>query len=323
MPATRLADVIVPAVWNPYMVQRTAEQSALFQSGLVRPVEELEGIAGEGGNVINMPFWNDLTGDDEVLSATGGALTVSNMTTAQDKAVIFFRGRAWGFNELAGHLAGDDPSSRIGDLVGAYWGRRFQAATVSILKGLFATAGALAGTHLHDVSAATDGTQVVSADGILDATQKLGDAKGQLTAIAMHSATENKLKKLGLIDYVDPADGSPRYAVYLDKRVIVDDGLPVSAGTYDTYLFGPGAIGYVEVTNSKVTATETDRDTLAGEDILINRRTFILHPRGVKWAAADPTGGGATNATLEAAATWSRVYEVKNIRIVCYRHKIA
>lgn len=321
MPATRLADVIVPDIWNRYVIERTAELSAVFQSGLVQAVPELAQLAGEGGNVINMPFWSDLSGADEVVSATGAALTVNNISSKQDKSVIFARGKAWGVNELAAHLSGDDPAGAIGDLVAGYWGRRLQAVVISTLKGLYAAAGALAGTHLHDISGSA--TPVISADAVLDAQQLLGDAKGRLTAIAMHSAVENKLAKLNLIDYVEPAAGSPRVPTYQNKPVVVDDGLPVAAGVYDTFLFGPGAIGYAEVSNSKLTMTETDRDTLAGEDILINRRHFIMHPRGVKWNAADPTGGGPTNATLEAAATWAKVWEDKNIRIVALRHKIA
>jgi len=41
-----------------------------------------------------MPFWEDLSGDDEVLSDTE-ALTVGKITAAQDVAALLARGRAW------------------------------------------------------------------------------------------------------------------------------------------------------------------------------------------------------------------------------------
>lgn len=322
MAATRLANVIVPALWNKYVIERTAELSALFQSGLVQTVEEMGTIAGEGGNLINMPFWQDLTGDDEVVSATGTALTVNAIDSEQDKAVIFARGKAWGVNELAAHLSGSDPAAAIGDLVAAYWARRQQAVTVSILEGLFGTGGALEATHLLDATGVS-GANAISASNMLDAQQLLGDAKGRLTAVAMHSATENALAKLNLITYIQPSESSPRVPVYMGKQVVVDDGLPTYSGdVFDTYLFGAGAFGYAEVSNSKLTMTEMDRDALAGEDILINRRHFVLHPRGVAFSATAPTGGGPTNATLATPATWTRVYEAKNIRIVCLRHTL-
>jgi hypothetical protein len=181
--------------------------------------------------------------------------------------------------------------------------------------------------NVYDISEESGSAGIISADALLDAQQLLGDAKGRLTAISMHSAVENYLAKQEIIDYVQPSNVGSRVPVYADKRVIVDDNHPTAAlspsGTsYDTYLFGPGAIGYAEGTNSKVTMTETDRIALQGEDILINRRHFVLHPRGVAWTGA-ATGGGPTNATLATGTNWTRVYEAKNVRIVLLRHRIA
>jgi len=106
----------------------------------------------------------------------------------------------------------------------------------------------------------------------------------------------------------------------MTKRVIVDDGCPVAAGVYTTYLFGEGAIGLGN--GSAPVPTETDRDSLAGDDILINRQHFVLHPRGVKFNNASVVGSSPTNAEVEAAANWTRVYEKKNTRIIKFVHKI-
>ena len=57
-------------------------------------------------------------------------------------------------------------------------------------------------------------------------------------------------------------------------------------------------------------------------NILINRRHFILHPRGIKFKNASVAGDSPTNAELAAADNWERVYESKNIRIVQFKHKI-
>lgn len=328
MAATRLADVIVPAVWNPYIIERTAELSALWQSGIVANVPELNAFVAEGGNTINMPFWQDLSGDDEVVSATGSPLAVNNISSEQDVAVVLARGKAWGVNELAAQLSGGDPAAAIADLVAAYWARRFQAVAISVLQGVF---GSLAdespdAINVLDISALSGDAGKISSDALLDAQQLLGDAKGRLTAVSMHSAVENALAKQDIIEYTQPSEGNPRVPVYQDKRVIVDDGHPTEAVSgvgqvYDTYLFGPGALGFAEGTSSKVTMTETDRIALQGEDILINRRHFVLHPRGVKYVGA-ATGGGPANTVLDDAASWTRVYEAKNVRMVLLRHRI-
>lgn len=318
MVKTQIADVIVPEVFNPYVIQRTAELSALSQAGIISNDAQLDALAQGGGRLINMPFWNDLSGDDEVLSDSG-ALTPAKITAAQDRAALHLRGKAWSTNDLAHVLAGSDPMSAIGDLVAAYWARQRQKLLFSTLKGVFASASMV--DSVSDISALTGGAEVLSASTFIDASYKLGDAQEKLTAVAFHSAAVAKLTKDQLITYeADPVTGVP-VPMYLGKRVIVDDGCPVSAGVYTSYLFGAGAVGLGN--GSHPVPTETDRDSLAGDDILINRQSFVLHPRGVKWNDASVAGAAPTNAECEAAANWTKVYETKNIRIVKFVYKLA
>jgi hypothetical protein len=54
--------------------------------------------------------------------------------------------------------------------------------------------------------------------------------------------------------------------------------------------------------------------------VLINRRRYILHPRGVKFTSAAVAGDSPTNAELENGANWTRVFENKNVRIVAIEH---
>lgn len=325
MSATRVADVIVPAVWNPYIVEQTAARSALWQSGVVAPVPELAAFQSEGGNTINLPFWQDLSGNSEILASDGTALTVNAMSTEKDIAVVLARGKSWGASELASALAGSDPLMALGDRVADWWARDMQDTLVAILTGVFGSLAAESPSAINtlDISALSGSASIIDDNAILDTIQLMGDQKDRLTAIMMHSAVETKLRKLDLIDYVQPSQsGSARVPMYMDKRVIVDDTCPVSSGTYETYFFGPGAFGYAEGSNSRITSVETDRDSLRGEDILISRRHFVLHPRGVKYVGA-ATGGGPANTLLDDAASWTRVYEAKNVRLARLKHKIA
>lgn len=317
MAITRIADVIVPEVFNPYVIQRTAELSALSQAGIISNSPELDALATAGGKLINMPFWNDLTGEDEVLSDSG-ALTPEKITAAQDVAVLFMRGKAWSTNDLAKALSGSDPMAAIGDLVAEYWARRRQSLLFSMLKGVFAST-LMAAEQVHDVSAeVTDNT--LTGNSFIDALTLLGDAAGKITAVGMHSGAYASLQKQNLIDFVPTSDGKVNIPTYMGKRVIVDDGCPVAAGVYTTYLFGEGAIGLGN--GSAPVPTETDRDSLAGDDILINRQHFVLHPRGIKFNNASVAGSSPTNAEVEMAANWTRVYEKKNTRIIKFVHKI-
>lgn len=320
MATTKVADVIVPSVFQPYVINRTMELSELVSSGIIANDSVFDEKANGGGQTVNMPFWNDLTGDDEVLSDSAG-LTPGKITTSSDVAVILNRGRAWGANDLAKWLAGDDPMAAIGTLVGAYWARMLQKRVLAILKGIF-TIASMAG-NLHDVAVANVTTTTpVLMDGnvMIDALGKLGDAAGGLTAMIVHSAVEQGMRKKDLIDDIPDSEGKGKIATYQGRRVIIDDGMPKAAVTggfkYTSYLFGAGAFALGNATLDANEAVETDRDSLAGEDYLVNRNRTILHPRGVKWLGASMAGTSPTNAELETTANWLRVFEAKQVRIV-------
>jgi hypothetical protein len=334
MAKTKIADVIVPEIFAPYVIQRTMELSAFYLSGVIGPVGvEVGSNLESGGTTINMPFWNDLTGDDEVLSDST-ALTVDKIAASKDVAVLHYRGKAWSANDLTRQLSGSDPMRAIADLAGGYWARKMQQILLSTLKGAFAAAS-MAG-NVRDISGTTadltGSANTIQGSAFIDATQKLGDAKDQLVAVAMHSAVQASLAKLDLIETQRDSEGRVLFDTFMGKRVIVDDGMPVetitpTGGTppppyqvYTTYLFGASAIGYDE--GGVMAPTETDRDILSGDDVMTNRRAFILHPRGIKWKGS-PAGASPTNAELAAAASWERVYEPKAIRIVQLKHRIA
>lgn len=318
---TIISDVIVPDVFNPYVVERTAELSAFYQSGIIERSEQLDTLARAGGKLINMPFWEDLDGDDEVLS-DNGALTVGKITADQDVAALLTRGRAWSVNDLAKALSGDDPMAAIGDLVAAYWARRFQAVLISTLAGIFGNDATLMKANICDISAgATAATRSISAGTTVDALYKLGDANERLTGFAMHSATVAKLTKDDLIETIPGSEGKPTIKYFLSKPIVEDDGLPVVDGVHSTYIFGQGAFGWGE--GAAPVPTETDRDSLAGDDILINRRHFILHPRGVAFQNVSVAGATPSNTELANYLNWKRVYESKNVRIVQFKHKLA
>jgi hypothetical protein len=318
---TIISDVIVPEVFNPYVIQRTAELSAFYQSGIIARNPELDRLASSGGKLINMPFWEDLTGPDEVLSDTE-ALTVGKITAAQDVAALLARGRAWSVNDLAKALSGDDPMAAIGDLVASYWARRFQAILIKTLDGIFGNEATEMDTNQHDISSnpAAKDDDVISAKTAVDAIYKLGDNADKLTGFAMHSATVAKLTKDDLIETIPPSEGKPAVRMFLGKPVIVDDSLPVSEGVYTTYIFGAGAFGWGE--GGAPVPVETARDALAGDDILIHRRHFILHPRGVAFRGNQVSGPTPSNTELADYRNWLRVYESKNVRIVQFKHKL-
>lgn len=321
MAGTTLTDVIVPELFTPYVVKRTMELSALFQSGIVTNNAEFDRLASEAAPIHNMPFFEDLTGDSEAV-IEGNDLTANKITSNKDVSVTIRRAMMWSATDLSAALAGSDPMAAIGDLAAGFWARDMQKELINLLTGVF-SASTMA-NHVLDVSAERGAGANISASVFIDALQKLGDAQGNLTAVVMHSATKSYLKKQNLIT-TERDSTSVEFEAYQGRRVIVDDGCPVAGGVYTTYLFGQGAIALGNGNPVGFVATEVDRDKKKGSgvDYLINRRTFILHPRGIAYQKASQANVETpTREELAKATNWKRVYEDKAIRLVAIKHKI-
>src|SRR5215471_384216 len=334
MAKTALADIIIPTEFEKYAIERTAQLSAFVQSGIIEHAPEFDDLAAGGGHEVKMPFWKDLSATRQILSDSA-SLVVNKITSDQDIARIHNDAQAWSANHLAKVVSGDDPMQAIVDLVAEYWARTDQALVISCLKGIFAAAS-MAGNKLTiaaESSGAVGATTQFNGTTFVDATVKLGDCGDRLTAIAMHSATEAALRKLDLIDFVAPSEGKPQVKTFQGRRVIVDDSMPVRNGTtnglvYTSYLFGPGAFakGAAPLDSTPLQGgigtegVEIARQPLDSDTMLINRRRYILHPRGVKFTSASVAGASPTNTELENGANWTRVFENKNVRIVAFEH---
>lgn len=332
MAGTTLQDVIVPELFNPYVINRTMELSALVNSGIMKNNEEFDELASQAAPTVNMPFFEDLTGESEQV-IEGEDLEDNKITSNKDVAAIIRRAKMWSATDLAAALSGADPMRAIGDLVARFWERDMQKELIAILNGVFGTFTPSEGSattrlesNILDISTKSGTAANWSGSAFIDAEQLLGDAKAQLTGVAMHSATEAYLKKQNLIETVQPSN-DVSFGVYQGKRVIVDDGCPVdSTGKiFTTYLFGDGAIALGNGNPVGFVPTETDRAKRKGSgvDYLINRRTNILHPRGIAFTNANVAKTeGPSRTELADAQNWNPVYEAKQIRIVAFKHKL-
>src|SRR5688572_29198920 len=334
MAKTAVADIIIPTEFEKYAIERTAELSAFGQCGIIESAPEFDEIASEGGREVKMPFWKDLTATRQLLSDSA-SLTVNKITSDQDIARIHNDAQVWSVNHLAKVISGDDPMQAIVDLVADYWARIDEGLLVSCLRGVFAAAsmsGNLLAIHSESIAGQSAATRL-NGSTFVDACAKLGDRADRLTAVGMHSATEAALRKLDLIDFIPDSEGKAMLRTFQGRRVVVDDNLPTRAGStdgtvYTTYLFGQGAFakGSARLDSNPLQGgfgtegVELARVPLDSDTVLINRRRYICHPRGVKFNSTTVAGDSPTNAELELAVNWTRVWENKNVRIVAVTH---
>lgn len=318
---TRLADVIQPEIFTPYTIQRTMELSALVQSGIIVNDAEFNSLASGPNKLIHLPYWNDLGDDESQVMQDEGDMSVGKITSGEDIARKHARVNAWGANGLSALLSGDDPMGAIGELVASYWARDMQRTLLATLSGVFKSP--TMEQKVLDITGKTGEERMINMGTFLDATQLMGDAKESLTGVMMHSAVETELRKQNLIEYI-PQSGQGRPIPYFNgKRVIVDDAMPydITTGEAEIYIFGEGAIALGNGSHPRIVPTEVTRNALAysGEETLVNRRIFILHPRGVKWNEGGVAKEFPTNAEINVGARWTRVYDSKAVRIVKFR----
>lgn len=331
MPVTKISDVIVPELFTPYVVNRTMELSAFFQSGIVVNSPEFDKLASEAARTHNMPFFEDLEGESEP-TLEDVTMTAKKIGSNKDMSTTILRQNMWAATNLSAALAGSDPMKAIGDLVAGFWARDMQKELIAVLSGVFGTYTPDGGTattkmsdHILDLTTLTKAeAKRLSASAFIDACQLLGDAQAQLSGVVMHSATKSYLKKQNLIATERDSVGV-EFETYQDRRVTVDDGCPVEDGIYTTYLFGNGAVAYGNGNPEGHVATEVDRDkqTGGGIDYLINRKAFILHPRGIAYTGAVRENVETPlRSELKMAENWNPVYEAKQLRIVAIKHTV-
>jgi hypothetical protein len=331
----KIEDILIPAVWDEYFFQMTTEKSNLIDSGIVMRDPYMDEIVRNAGNTVNLPFFNDLTGDDEVMSDSK-ALTTAKIGSGQDIARMHLRAKAWSVNDLSGALSGTDPLAVIASRVWSYWQLKEQALMLSSLKGVFADNAANdSGDLIHKHASEATGSivawngsapTVMCPEAIIDGQALLGDAQDRFVAIMMHSKCYTDLLKQELIDFARPSGSPSDIPFYIGKRVIVNDLCPRRDGTtsgtntvYRSFLFAEGALARGE--GLPPVPSELERDALRHDTRFITRRHFILHPRGIKFTSADLdlVEGAAppapSNADCEKAANWDRVYDKKNLRV--------
>ena len=106
--ATKIADIIVPEVLTDMVSAMISPYIDFVKLGIATKDYENVDIR-EGGHFAEIPFYDQLTGDDEVLT-DDTSMTPGKISTRKDIGVVCHRGRAWASRDLAKILSGDDPT---------------------------------------------------------------------------------------------------------------------------------------------------------------------------------------------------------------------
>lgn len=328
MADTRLIDVVIPSEFTDYVVQNTMEASALVQSGIAARNGVIESQLIAGSDSFTIPFWNDLADDEANVASDDPAVNAVPRKLTSEKQIVrkSFLHNSWSAMNLASELSGSDAVQRIQERAAAYWTRQLQRRLIASLNGVLADNVANdGGDMVLDISALTGAAGQFSTAAAIDAAGTLGDQLGNVAGIAMHSDIYRKALKTDLVQFLPDSQGT-NFATFRGMAVVIDDLLPVTAGTYTTVLFTPGAIGWGLSAPRIAEGTEIENKPGAGngggQQILHSRVNAAMHPSGFQWREQTVVGESPTMAELALAVNWNRVVERKAAGLAFLKSKL-
>jgi hypothetical protein len=141
MPTT-ISDLWIPDIWLQTMREKQATFPSLLNSGVVVDNPKATELASGPGEVATIPFFRDITDQDDELQLENAEPTIDNRITAgQMRAIACNRVCKSSATAFSAQLSGEDP---VGEIVAQMAQRRLkqrQKTLLAMVRGAFGSAG--------------------------------------------------------------------------------------------------------------------------------------------------------------------------------------
>jgi hypothetical protein len=343
MATVKLSDIIDVEIYNAIAPENNPRRDTFLQSGVMIQTPRMNEIAVAEAELVNLPFWRDLDiGIEPNYSSDADTRSTPNkIVQGRMKGKRVSLNQSWATRDLTNEMTmGDDAMTRIRERTNYYWDMQLQSRLIATLRGIYAanirasnagidTGFGVTGDMVYDISIDNGvGTapNFFSFDAFSGARFTLGDNVDNLSAVLCHSVIRKRMQEQDAIDYYRDSENGKTIELYQGHRLIVSDEAPTFATTtgggirYITTLFGPAAFGYGE--GSPSVPVEVWRDPSigdgGGEEVLYERKTWIVHPFGhSNENATNSVAGGLWQnlADCRLATNWKRNVFRKNAPI--------
>ena len=332
MAIAKIVDLWTPDIWIQDIREKQATFPSIFNSGAVVKGGRFDEIASGAGVTVNMPFFKDLTDQDDEIQVEDAAPTTQGITTGLQVAPILNRQTKNAVTALAAQVSGSDPVAEITDQLTARRLKQRNKTLAALLRGAFASlgaSGAAAALSTMRLDAfdetgldATD-NQTFGPDLFIDGKALMGELGSDLSngALFMHTSVMAGLEKADKESFKSGLESGLPFAIttYRGIPVFFSDAL-VRVGTgngfvFETYLLGKGVIATGdkpqvggETGNPAIDVASLNffGDVDLNNERIYDRTRFVMHLNGMKFVGA-PAGQSATNAELATAASWQLV----------------
>lgn len=265
--ATTRANLFIPEVLADAVAGALAGMEAILGTGAVIVNNSLP-ESNRGGDTVNVPYFGHLGEFQDV--AEGAALTVANITSSAEQALVQRTGKAFEITNWAQQAAGPtDPYAEAARQMRD--GIRRKVDQVSL--------AAAAGTSLSLVDNAT----ALGYDHFVDTLALFGDEEENVVAWGVHSVILASLRKIkdaqGRPIFIDAKDGKPpqilgKPVVVSDQHTVNVDGGGVGIDTYNTLALRRGSLVFWY---NGVPSVDTDKDILVDSRVAAVNLYYASH----------------------------------------------
>jgi len=340
---TILSDVVFRDELRDYISVNSVERTAFFESGILTTNSDMTQLLASPSNTFTIPWWVDVDASIESNYSNDVYTDIAvplSVHTAFMQARAAYLNEGWNCMNLVKNITNQDPLEFVAGRLLSYWRKVAQRRAIATTVGIYNDNMSATDANHVQGDMVVDAGGTISAAAIIRAKATMGDYSGQLgglSVIAMHSAVQTELQILNLIDFTPLADQIPEFGRFQGMRVVVDDSMPVIAGTPNKYLsviFGPGAIGYAEEQPAGEDGLEydraPDRGNGGGAETLWTRRNFVVHPLGFTFDGVTITGTPTTTRPISAnwsdlalATNWTRKFARKQVPLAFITSTVA
>lgn len=321
-----------PDVFTDYIQEADPVHTSIINSGVLRVSPDISAALTDKNNIFTVPNYAPLSGDAKNYDGNTNNTPVG-VSSSKQTGMAFRRMAAWKDQDFTRELTGADPLGDVARKVAYYQQKNNQKDLLAVVDGVLGVSDM--SSHVKDISASKGSQEAatvtaenyLSGDTFLDAAQEaLGDNFDDLTMVAMHSRVYTNLLKLQLVNNIATTPGAysrgVQFGLLLNKYlVMVDDSLTTDVAksgprTYSTYLLGEGAIATARnVRIDRPNYVDYDPESNGGVNKLYSKWGMALHPLGMSINTTKIAENSPTRAELGTAASWTKVWDAKNIKL--------
>lgn len=314
-----LQKAIIPEVFTDYVQETSTKTNRFIQSGITTSNFDIGNQLLQPGNVLTMPYINDLSGAPQVWNDKHD-IEVASTTTGTQYGFKFAQVKSFGRTDWSKIHSGAPIDQVIASRFGNYWARVDQHQLLNVVKGT------LSNTDIATAKVFDDSNNNFSARGFLATIALMGDLQDNaFSVIAVNSAAYAQMKANQMIDTQIPQNTvvSP-FGTYNGMRILVDDDLPLDGQVATSYIFRTGSVGYKVQTPENAVEVFREPSKQGGRTSVINRRLAATHVMGTTLSAQaiSKINDEFDPESLTDGTMWDCVVDPRKIGIVAYKAKI-